>query len=440
MPDEEIDKLISDAAGQHHPPYDDKAWGQMELLLDKHMPQKNDRKKPIFFLLGFLLLAGVVFFTFEKYGKTRVIPITKSADDNKPVNTVVPNSTTVNNTISNGLITDPQVIQQINLTSAAGIKNSVEKNVQPTASNSNNIYYQKGFTSLKIKRPSGSFGDDLQDYENASVKNTDYDKLLQTPDVIKPNDLAKDKIQDTTIQEDVQNKKTDTIAIANPEIEKITINKKSTAVVKAKKNTKKFADKFAITFSGAADVSYIEINNAGKLKPAYGVGLNYTIGKRFTISSGLYIGKKIYSATPYQYKFSSGYPNPNLIKINADCNVYEIPVAVYYDFKQIKNHNWFSSIGLSSFLMKKESYDYLYKTATGQTWNYVKTISNENKHYLSVITLSGGYKYKLNNRFSLIAAPYLKIPLSGIGLGKIKLNSTGLLFTIAIKPFTKRGQ
>jgi hypothetical protein len=404
------------------------------------MPQKNDRKKPIFFLLGFLLLAGVVFFTFEKYGKTRVIPITKSADDNKPVNTVVPNSTTVNNTISNGLITDPQVIQQINLTSAAGIKNSVEKNVQPTASNSNNIYYQKGFTSLKIKRPSGSFGDDLQDYENASVKNTDYDKLLQTPDVIKPNDLVKDKIQDITIQEDVQNKKTDTAAIVNPEIEIIAINKNSTAVGKAKKNTKKFADKFAITFSGAADVSYIEINNAGKLKPAYGVGLNYTIGKRFTISSGLYIGKKIYSATPYQYKFSSGYPNPNLIKINADCNVYEIPVAVYYDFKQIKNHNWFSSIGLSSFLMKKESYDYLYKTATGQTWNYVKTISNENKHYLSVITLSGGYKYKLNNRFSLIAAPYLKIPLSGIGLGKIKLNSTGLLFTIAIKPFTKRGQ
>jgi hypothetical protein len=120
--------------------------------------------------------------------------------------------------------------------------------------------------------------------------------------------------------------------------------------------------------------------------------------------------------------------------------VYEIPVAVYYDFKQIKNHNWFSSIGLSSFLMKKESYDYLYKTNTGQTWNYVKIISNENKHYLSVITLSGGYKYKLNNRFSLIAAPYLKIPLSGIGLGKIKLNSTGLLFTIAIKPFTKKEQ
>jgi hypothetical protein len=440
MPDEEIDKLISDAAGQHHPPYDDKAWGKMELLLDKHMPQKKDRKKPFFFLLGFLLLTGAAFFTFKKYGETGIVTIAKTTDGKKPANTVMPNNTTVNNKISNGLMTDPQPMQQINLISAAGIKNSVEKNIQSTASNSNNIYYQKGITSLKIKRPSGSFEGDLQDYEKTSVKNTDYDNLLQTPDVIKSNDLGKDQIQDVTIQENVQNKKTDTVAIVNPEIEIIAINKNSTAVIKAKKNTKKFADKFAITFSGAADVSYIEINNAGKLKPAYGVGLNYAIGKRFTISSGLYICKKIYSATPYQYKFSSGYPNPNLIKINADCNVYEIPVAVYYDFKQIKNHNWFSSIGLSSFLMKKESYDYFYKTATGQTWNYVKTINNENKHYLSVLTLSGGYKYKLNNRLSLIAAPYLKIPLSGIGLGKIKLNSTGLLFTIAIKPFIKKGQ
>ena len=48
MPDEEIDNLIRDAANQHHPPYDDKAWGKMEELLDKHLPQKKDRKKYIF--------------------------------------------------------------------------------------------------------------------------------------------------------------------------------------------------------------------------------------------------------------------------------------------------------------------------------------------------------------------------------------------------------
>ena len=87
--------------------------------------------------------------------------------------------------------------------------------------------------------------------------------------------------------------------------------------------------------------------------------------------------------------------------------------------------------------MKKESYDYLYQTPTGQTYNYEKTVSNENKHYFSVLTLSGGYQYKLSSRFSFIAEPYIKIPLSGIGLGKIKLNSTGVLVTAVIKPFAK---
>ena len=73
MPDEEIDKLIRDAASQHHPPYDDTSWGKMELMLDKHLPQKKDRKKPILFLLFFLLLGSAVFFAIINYQKINSI-------------------------------------------------------------------------------------------------------------------------------------------------------------------------------------------------------------------------------------------------------------------------------------------------------------------------------------------------------------------------------
>jgi hypothetical protein len=54
-----------------------------------------------------------------------------------------------------------------------------------------------------------------------------------------------------------------------------------------------------------------------------------------------------------------------------------------------------------------------------------------------VLTLSGGYQYNLSNRFAFLAEPYLKLPLTGIGAGKIKLNSTGLLFTAVYKPFRR---
>jgi hypothetical protein len=87
--------------------------------------------------------------------------------------------------------------------------------------------------------------------------------------------------------------------------------------------------------------------------------------------------------------------------------------------------------------MKKETYEYYYKNSWGQLQSYMRTYKNENSHLFSVINLSGGYQYHFTNRFSLMAEPYIKIPASGIGAGKVKLNSTGILFTIGFKPFLK---
>ena len=63
---------------------------------------------------------------------------------------------------------------------------------------------------------------------------------------------------------------------------------------------------------------------------------------------------------------------------------------------------------------------------------------NENSHIFSVINLSGGYQYHFSDRFSLMAEPYVKIPLSGVGQGKVNLNSGGILFTAGFKPFLKK--
>lgn len=140
---------------------------------------------------------------------------------------------------------------------------------------------------------------------------------------------------------------------------------------------------------------------------------------------------------PNQYKIT-GYVSPNLTQIDASCKIYEIPLSLYYNFAPSKKHSWLAGAGLSSFLMKSETYDYQYKTPAGQSYTYVKTINNQNKHYFSVLTLSGGYQHKLNNRVALTAEPYVKLPLGGVGLGKVKLNSTGILVTASIKPFAKK--
>jgi hypothetical protein len=87
--------------------------------------------------------------------------------------------------------------------------------------------------------------------------------------------------------------------------------------------------------------------------------------------------------------------------------------------------------------MKKENYEYYFKTPAGQIYDKDWSVSNKNKHLFSVLSISGGYQYSFNKQFSIVAEPYINLPLTGIGSGKVKLNSGGILFTIKAKPFLK---
>jgi hypothetical protein len=459
MPDEEIDNLIRDAANQHHPPYDDKAWGKMEVLLDKHLPQKKDRKKYIFFILFFLLLGSAVIFSVNNAGKKTAIlsndkPDVKSVAGAKKI-TSSPDKN-ADKTIAETSVNTPSSTQ--NFTPAAAIVNNINtgatlqaskklilaNNTNATGGTAKLTYSKKSRFAVKIS--AGSVGkkpaavsdneDDIPTEKNAIVQNSDNENMVSTPETVNTNGPD---LKITTIKTDSVSEKTEN---TNTEKEKIAAEKKESVagVAKEKKNNnRKFAEKFAVTLSAGEELSYVHINKSGKLKPFYGAGLSYNLSKRFTLRSGLLVSKKIYSATSAQYKFAAGTTvNPWLQKINADCKVYEIPLMLQYNFKQIKNHNWFGGMGISSFLMKRETYDYQYKTAAGQTWSYMHTYNNENENYFSVLTLSGGYQYKLNNRISFLAEPFLKIPINGIGAGKVKLNSAGLLVTAAVKPFAKK--
>jgi len=48
---EEFDKKVKEAADHHHPAYDEQAWAKMEKLLNKHLPQKEERKKRFLFFI-----------------------------------------------------------------------------------------------------------------------------------------------------------------------------------------------------------------------------------------------------------------------------------------------------------------------------------------------------------------------------------------------------
>jgi hypothetical protein len=84
--------------------------------------------------------------------------------------------------------------------------------------------------------------------------------------------------------------------------------------------------------------------------------------------------------------------------------------------------------------MKKEIYKYEYYYPNNPNpYYYTKTINNQNKHYFSVLTLSGGYQRRINKTLSFTAEPYVKLPLGGVGYGRVKLSSVGVLFSANIQ-------
>jgi hypothetical protein len=206
----------------------------------------------------------------------------------------------------------------------------------------------------------------------------------------------------------------------------------------SKRSNDKKHDSFFFSFSAGPDKSSIGLDNPGKVKLLAGAGIGYSFKNRWTIRTGFYTASKVYTASREQYKPSSPPFNYNYLdKINADCKVYEIPFNLSYNFSRSDKQSWFATTGLSSFIMKKEVYKYLYKYPGNppSSYTYTKTLNNENKHYFSVLTLSGGYQRKINKTLSIAAEPYIKVPLAGVGFGKVKLNSAGVLISVNIRPF-----
>jgi len=437
MLDDENDKRIKEAADHYHPEYDDTAWQKMEQLLDEHLPVEKERR-PVLFLIPLVLCIGFFLFLFlfnSKNNKTEAPQIVISK--NKTEKAIKPLSADVSKNNS----TQPSIVSTKASRTISNAKNNIEKN------NRNSI--EEKTEKTRSINSSGNQDDKKMipvfDNERASKNNTNNPQEITAEErsnstkTIEANENNSQSLpKRNESEQDKSLAKHDTIAknnIAKTEPHVGLKNRK-----KARNSNGGFANNFGVNVSAGPDISDVYHNSIGKVTIAYGAGLSYDISKKLNIRTGFYSSKKIYSVSGDDYKIPPGSIGnyEYLENVEANCNVYEIPVKLAYSFGKIKNHSWFVSTGLSSYLMKKESYDYYYKTPGGQIYNKDWSISNKNKHFFSVLDISGGYQYFFNSQFSLIAEPYVNLPLTGIGAGKVKLNSGGILFTIQAKPFFKK--
>ena len=424
MTPEEFDKKARDANNYTVPPFEEQDWNKMEFLLNRHLPQKKNKKRIFFWWFAALVpvvLTGLML--FNNYNPHNSEKSSFKKDLIKEKN---------DNVTSNQ---QPNEQQELNILKADAANNekfntdeTSKKTDEETADNFNKQHKQKlvfGNSSNNIFFKNDNQISTVNKNDETVYKNDTYKNDITNAS--EPNVAIA-----ITQKETVDQKEKIAASLSDTLIDKDKNKTKSRSEPVAKKRAAK--NNFYFTLTSGLESSGTGINNLGAVKPVYGAGLQYSSGKLF-VRTGVLVTKKIYAAKDKDYNRKAGtwMSNVKFDNINANCKVVEVPLTVGYQISSNKKTNVYVAVGSSSYFMKKEDYQFYFKGQTGNDTTRAASFKNNSNHYFSSISFSAGIEQKVTRKLSITAEPQIKIPVSGIGFGKIKLYGIGMLLSAKIK-------
>ncbi|WP_159468742.1 hypothetical protein [Dyadobacter sp. 3J3] len=197
--------------------------------------------------------------------------------------------------------------------------------------------------------------------------------------------------------------------------------------------------KFAVRFGYSPDISSVGLKNFTKPGTAVSLLIEYAVLPKLYIQTGVARSSKVYKAEGGEYAWPSSWNDQTARPYSTDatCKVIEIPLNLRYDISSNERSRWFAEAGASSYYMQNEKYNYNYKPHTyGVKWN--DWDGSTGWYLLSHINASAGYEYRFSKKLSLLAEPYVRIPVKKVGFGKVDLFTTGIWFSIRYTPVFKK--
>ena len=188
---------------------------------------------------------------------------------------------------------------------------------------------------------------------------------------------------------------------------------------------------------------FSSVNSLAGDKPGSSIGLtvDYQFANRWYLSTGLLVSRKNYAARPQDYHVPYDYYQRNNMHnvdfVKGTFNMLEIPLNLRYDFSVTGNTVFFASAGLSSYLFTNEHCDYYYPFF-GREASKGFSYPGHNNYLFSAANLSLGVEAGISNSFSLLVAPYMKIPTRNLGFGQVQMNSVGIDFSLKYTPVLSR--
>jgi hypothetical protein len=196
------------------------------------------------------------------------------------------------------------------------------------------------------------------------------------------------------------------------------------------KKTSPFARTIRLAVLAAPDLTTVKFRNPDAVSVNAGVVVGVPLTKRLSIVTGVVWANKVYGASPEDYNPGAGYWQGKRIPdaIDARCRVLDIPLNLEYRLLQRNRSALAVQAGFSSYIMLDEEYTYIYGSGY-RTYEKTWEVRNQNRHWFKVQNISLSYTHHLTPSLFIGAEPFVKIPLSGIGAGNVKLTSAGIFFT-----------
>lgn len=428
MSKDELDELFRKSASKLHPEFDPSAWRDMEKKLDAHQ-KKTSFWRRIGWLAAFLLLGSsliwvsLILFPEEKVDislhtlpSSTPLPLPKAAKDN------------IRNDIK------PKVKSKEDLAKIRAV--IPDATHQSKAEQSLKLLSSKPKTRIaQVDIKSNSNKNSLQ--ANRYNKNFRADQKREKANGL----LGKIPIEGKLVKEAKRNHNKIDFPIAiipvdstrRPQELLIKPGKPSGLEALLQDSTKKSigkrifnANRFAFGFLVAPDLSIVGFTNPGGISTNTGIMISYYISNHWNLSTGIIRARKIYEAKPEDYNV-----NGNWEGVSAVCKVLDVPINIGFKVLQKERASITINTGLSSYFMLSEKYDYVY--GPYQVGRKTYEVSNQNRHLFGIYNISGSYNRQLINSVALGIEPFVKVPLTGIGAGEVKLVSVGVFLSFTYR-------
>ncbi len=443
---EHIENKIREASENIPYAFDQNAWEKMEAKLDE-----KDKRRPFFWLwllLPIFLAAGWFFVSSsnkQKNNKNIASSINKNVKD--PSTSL---STNTNKATESSQ--KQQVLQDVqDVQPSPGPKNTQQtpqyNNIQV---NQNKVgVFARSITTNSLTKHSTT-------KNTRRVKNSVQIKNIENAGELAINKAEKSLVSEAKTDVSIRNAKAENEDMAKTEVgekesvkkeiqksnnkNEINLKKDSTIQKDNKtvaKKSKSILSKFYLAANVGGEISSVKIMSFknSPIVSKYGLSVGYEFNKRIAMQLGVFKSNKKYIAgsNDYNVKQGSYLSMVTITSIDANCAVYEIPLSVKYNFLNRRSILYYTTVGVSSFIMKKEDYNYHFKrynTILEYPYSYTG-----NQHLFSNMQFALGIEKKINNKLAIQMEPSISIPLSGVGEGKVRLYESNLQLGIKYNPF-----